>query len=98
MCCAPVLYPQTNNWNYFLAENEASLVSMHEVHDSIYVRNKYGDNGGGQCPNFYLNPLTPQRHPSRLSFIACKTGIYFPHRTSCSQQPALRLILRSTKT
>lgn len=33
MRCAPVLHLQTNNWNYSLAENEASLVSMHKVCD-----------------------------------------------------------------
>lgn len=78
MCCAPVLHFQTNNWNYSLAEDEASLVSMHKVRDFMYA-------------NFNLNPLTPQRHPSRLSIIMCKTDIYCLHRTSCPRQPALRL-------
>lgn len=55
MRCAPVLHLQTNNWKYSLAENEASLVSMHKVCDFMYAgMERMVDDV--QVPGFKLNP------------------------------------------
>lgn len=55
MRCGPVLHLQTNNWNYSLAENEASLVSMHKVCDFMYAGMEIMVDDA-QVPSFNLNP------------------------------------------
>lgn len=76
----------------FLAENEASLVSMYKVRDFMYATSieimvvDYAQ----------VSTWTPLRHSAiPLSIIPRKTGIYCLRYISCPRQPALRLTLRS---